>query len=72
VKHAKLWVVRDAGPTSRLEDICWHQEVARLEEYILGAGPGAWRRENHTLHDDEWSAKREAEKRLEARALTNT
>jgi hypothetical protein len=64
VKLSKVWLVRDPSRTSTLVDICWEQEVARLDRYVLGSPGNAWTNENHAMFATEKEAKEEAGKRL--------
>lgn len=66
---SRLWVVRNPGPTSTLQDIVFDFDPSSdmLENYMRGGSHGSWSREGHDLYTSEAEAKREARRRLAAR-----
>lgn len=64
MKLDAIWVGRDPSPISELVDTVFHIEVARLGNYILGAGPGTWERERHTVFSEKDEAVAEGIRRL--------
>jgi hypothetical protein len=63
----KFWVVRNAGPFSTLPDICFECTMRQFSDYMAGTGKPQFDAENHAIHTDEVSAKKDAEDRLKAR-----
>jgi hypothetical protein len=66
VKLDTVWLVRDPSPISVIEDICWGQEVRRLERYVWGSGQGVWEAERTTMYSDREEAMADAKARLAA------
>jgi hypothetical protein len=64
MKLAALWIVRDPTPDSELVDVVFNIDVHRLGNYVLGAGPGTWEREHHTVFSEKDEAVAEAIRRL--------
>lgn len=64
MKLAALWIVRDASPDSELVDVVFNIDVYRLGNYVLGAGPGTWEREHHTVFSEKDEAVAEGVRRL--------
>ena len=64
MKLAALWIVRDATPNSELVDVVFNIDVHRLGNYVLGAGPGTWEREHHTVFSEKDEAVAEGIRRL--------
>ena len=64
MKLAALWIVRDATPNSELVDVVFEIDVHRLGNYVLGAGPGTWEREHHTVFTEKDEAVAEGIRRL--------
>ena len=64
MKLAALWIVRDATPNSELVDVVFEIDVHRLGNYVLGAGPGTWEREHHTVFSEKNEAVAEGIRRL--------
>lgn len=62
----QLWIVRNPGPDSTLADILFRLPVDDLGDYAIGAGPGAWRSEMHSVYVSEDEARQDAEARMRA------
>jgi hypothetical protein len=64
MKLRTVWVVRNPTFRSELADICWEQEIARLDRYILGSPSNAWAEENHVLYTSQEEAEADARARF--------
>jgi hypothetical protein len=64
LKLDNFWVVRDPGPQSELVDVVFEMDVTRVGNYVLGAGPGTWEREHHTVFTEKDEAVAEGIRRL--------
>ncbi len=59
-----IWIVRNPCKNSELIDTFFSTTVRRLSLYIIGCGYDMWESENHSIYEDEESAKTDAVKRL--------
>ena len=64
MKLAVLWIVRDPSAQSELADVVFQMNVRQLGDYVVGAGPGTWQREEHTLFTKKDEAVEEGMRRL--------
>ena len=62
-----VWIVRDPGMLSMRVDCIFKAEVAHLDRYIFGCGPGVWASEHHAIHATEESANADVAARFAAR-----
>ena len=62
-----VWIVRDPGVLSMRVDCIFKAEVAHLDRYIFGCGPGVWASEHHAIHATEESASADVAARFAAR-----
>jgi len=64
MRLAVLWIVRDPSPHSELADVVFEMNVRQLGDYVVGAGPGTWQREEHTVYTQKDEAVQEGMRRL--------
>ena len=69
MKLTTIFIVRDPGPLSEIEDICYEVAVSHLDDYIIGGGTGTWRHENTVVYTTAAEALADASTRLIARNL---
>ena len=59
-----VWVVRNPGGSSKLQDILYKTTVSKLCAYCVGAGASEWVHENTAIYFNESEAKKDAEDRM--------